>query len=1275
MGKSFKTKEIKKRVLSLFLIVFMLIGMMQNSGISIYAADDTISLGAIVYDDYGTASYANVVGTGTTKYFGITLGFGKTAEHGEYITIPSMTGFAKSSKSTTNTTIINMAAGKTLPEIAEFIKQVRFYGCAENGQTINVKITRESVDNITMYCEETGHYYQFVEFSSVKDWVTCYDEASKMTFGGMNGYLATVTSYDEDYFIYKASDGRVGWLGGTTLQLKSTTNYNSLNYNKTCFNTSNTSATQGYWYWACGPEKGTKFYGTTKASSSRNGSGEKVTKTGGGYWYFNWNSESSPGEPNMDENGANCLTTLGFGKGYATVSSLSGLYGWNDIIYNRNIGKSYSGLSSGEKKYTPKGYFVEFGDLTTGSTNTGSSSSITINQDAPKLIHEWSYLVDSSDATSTEKDTSLMHVYCTNTASICKVHGTAAKHDDAIEVSLDIDDYPYNRHECDDAVLSNFEVIKANCSATYTIEYYKADAKGDVSGGTKLSSKPRDVGEYYAKATITGRNVTGSTDDTTTTTVELFKAFSIYRDEANYAEESLNNLQDDEGNLIKKVNGNAASSNLHVVLTDKFDKVTLYRIATVDFNENNSNDKYSDYDDAKWVPEVGNWRAHNLEFSNVKYASPLGMAELNNNKWSEFYQAVFSTVNGAIVEGDYTVNASGDPSHLVLTPYMKGTDDPVECRNITYDAYDDATVGDSIYATYGEIGEGEYTVDFSNLPMGQYAIVATSGSDVPYKVTVVSMVPDHNGAWDSWYIQRDYTVYLKESEPQVDKEMISDGEETDKDTVAIGDIVDFNIDIGLPTLYKDRVVLTNSTTDPKIKPYTLYFRDEMNEALELVVPEGKEATFGYTIEYTYTDGEQKTVELPSDPVTYYELAELGYTPKAGEEAVDVILTAENYSDYAYDKEPNTDLCKGESDSGKVKVIRKSAPMYKIAKSTEGTNTVIRIDFNNNALRAWQKDPLNPTITGIKLTYSAKVTDKAEINSDSNTNKAYLYFEKNGTGTEVGDTGSKTNVYTYGLNLIKVDGNTVDSDKPTPLENAIFWMYKETDTYVKHTTPVEDGDDLVELTWRGDIDGNTEETITPSAEDTTDDRTNTIEAILADNTNYYVLEEKAEAAGETIARSKDDSKQPVTYDSGDTVYRVFRRISVISGNDTVMKDTVTSVADMKGILVKGLNVGNYIMTEYDSPTGYNSLAEDIYFSINKNEDPSTHEPLELKYFKDMEGQLNETGILELVVLNFKGLQLPSTGGMGTLIFTIIGIVVMSMAFVIIFTKRRKKAQFE
>ena len=83
---------------------------------------------------------------------------------------------------------------------------------------------------------------------------------------------------------------------------------------------------------------------------------------------------------------------------------------------------------------------------------------------------------------------------------------------------------------------------------------------------------------------------------------------------------------------------------------------------------------------------------------------------------------------------------------------------------------------------------------------------------------------------------------------------------------------------------------------------------------------------------------------------------------------------------------------------------------------------------------------------------------------------------------------------------------------------------------------------------------------------------------------------------------------------------------------------------------GLVDGTYTLIEKTTPAGYNT-AEDSTFIIQGG--------------KYTEKNLNQ----ELVVLNMKGIELPSTGGMGTVAFAVVGLIVMAGAAVTLIIKKR------
>ena len=141
------------------------------------------------------------------------------------------------------------------------------------------------------------------------------------------------------------------------------------------------------------------------------------------------------------------------------------------------------------------------------------------------------------------------------------------------------------------------------------------------------------------------------------------------------------------------------------------------------------------------------------------------------------------------------------------------------------------------------------------------------------------------------------------------------------------------------------------------------------------------------------------------------------------------------------------------------------------------------------------------------------------------------------------------------------------------------------------------------------------------------------------------------AGATFTLSKnDDGSNPIALVSeGNNVYRVAKT------NETVTVTEITTDATGK-FTIKGLDADTYYLTETAAPAGYNKLAAPVTIVIGEN------------------GVVNGTteapqGVDEVKVLNQSGTELPSTGGIGTTIFYIVGGVLVVGAVVLLVTKKR------
>ena len=117
-----------------------------------------------------------------------------------------------------------------------------------------------------------------------------------------------------------------------------------------------------------------------------------------------------------------------------------------------------------------------------------------------------------------------------------------------------------------------------------------------------------------------------------------------------------------------------------------------------------------------------------------------------------------------------------------------------------------------------------------------------------------------------------------------------------------------------------------------------------------------------------------------------------------------------------------------------------------------------------------------------------------------------------------------------------------------------------------------------------------------------------------------------------------------------------------------------------IVVKGVKSGSYDITEVTAPAGYNKLTAPVTVEAVKTNETSTHTTVYL----DENGNvvhtssvtttavnvdINTIAATAVVVVNKAGTELPSTGGMGTTVFYVLGAVLVLGAVVLLVTKKR------
>lgn len=334
----------------------------------------------------------------------------------------------------------------------------------------------------------------------------------------------------------------------------------------------------------------------------------------------------------------------------------------------------------------------------------------------------------------------------------------------------------------------------------------------------------------------------------------------------------------------------------------------------------------------------------------------------------------------------------------------------------------------------------------------------------------------------------------------------------------------------------------------------------------------------------------------------------------------------------------------------------SEPVY--AKETDVT-----IDKVADKDTAEHGEEVNFTITGVIPSYSAEYETVTYKISDT-----------------------LTNLELKGAPVVSLAGTTV---------NTANYDYRTTDTgfeisfhsdYIKGLADQIDAQRKVTVTYTATVTADAT-TWNPAKNEATVDYTNDPKAEPTSKkteTNTYTFD----INGQIL---KVDEKDEALGDAEFTLYRKYE--------DKVLSEEVTACTtakdgDLKGkIIFKGLAAGTYYLTETKAPASY-TLNTTVYkITITptyENAEAETGKKV-LKSYKVTVEELNKDGavvktiesndytkenptVRELVrIQNTKVGQLPSTGGMGTYIFTIAGVVLMACAAGAFIISRKKSSE--
>ena len=154
-------------------------------------------------------------------------------------------------------------------------------------------------------------------------------------------------------------------------------------------------------------------------------------------------------------------------------------------------------------------------------------------------------------------------------------------------------------------------------------------------------------------------------------------------------------------------------------------------------------------------------------------------------------------------------------------------------------------------------------------------------------------------------------------------------------------------------------------------------------------------------------------------------------------------------------------------------------------------------------------------------------------------------------------------------------------------------------------------------------------------------------------------------GVNVTKKDSESKTPLP-GAVFKLYKVVKDTSSQTGSEISVDTKREFISNDKGqFTINQLGEGKYELQEINAPIGYVLLNEKISFTITatKDDEDNCTQWLDKKNETDP-----NTAFLDLSILNYKT-TMPSTGGMGTVIFTVSGILLMAGAIVYLVIRKR------
>ncbi|MEI7829727.1 MAG: PKD domain-containing protein [Prolixibacteraceae bacterium] len=265
---------------------------------------------------------------------------------------------------------LNLTGGSSVADYIDAIRKVQYSNNAGKPKPGNRILTFSLIDGD--YLPSTGHFYTFISRPNIT-WTAARAEAATKTYYGLQGYLATITSDEENAFIQTKTNG-LGWIGATD------------------------QAVEGEWRWVTGPEgaldggQGLLFWRGSGIQARTNPNSFGPVKNAFGVpAYHNWNrwGANPTGDPlQYEPNDYN--TSKDHEEDYAHITYNLQIPSenkkWND--YPNNGGSAGYLIEYGGMPNEPALSMVATINLEVYSLGFGSNSPITKCQGVPVQLNQ-----------------------------------------------------------------------------------------------------------------------------------------------------------------------------------------------------------------------------------------------------------------------------------------------------------------------------------------------------------------------------------------------------------------------------------------------------------------------------------------------------------------------------------------------------------------------------------------------------------------------------------------------------------------------------------------------------------------------------------------------------------------------------------------------------------------------------------------------------------------------------------------------------------------------